>query len=96
MPEESQKHSKNWEFSDCLEKLFKPETVPGYYCRYCKESVETTRQLRIWKKPQILVFHFKKFCQDNFGEMKKNKQVIAFPEDGLCLDEYTHVNSKGK
>ena len=65
-----------------------------YKCRYCptcKEHRQATKKLDLWRLPEILVFHLKRF---SYSRYLKNKldTFVNFPVHDLDLSKY--VKSK--
>lgn len=61
------------------------------YCPRCKEHRQATKKLDLWKLPEILVFHLKRF---SYSRYLKNKldTFVNFPIHNLDLTKY--VKSK--
>lgn len=61
------------------------------YCPRCKEHRQATKKLDLWKLPDILVVHLKRF---SYSRYLKNKldTVVSFPLQNLDLTKY--VKSK--
>jgi hypothetical protein len=73
---------------DCLEWFSEAETLSGdnqVYCQQCKEHRDMTKRVEIWKLPQILICHFKRFGTNEQGERCKDKKTVHFPREGLDL-----------
>lgn len=80
-----------------LKKHFSKELLNNdckWNCPQCKQPREATRETFIWKLPQNLVIHFKRFSQ--FGSTYvKNESNVTFEIDSLSLDEFMHHEARG-
>lgn len=79
----------------CLEAFLKEEPLGPddmWYCPSCKEHRQATKKLDLWRLPEILVFHLKRF---SYSRWYKNKldTFVNFPIHNLDLSKY--VKSKG-
>ena len=68
------------------------ETLSGndkWYCNKCKDHVVATKKMEVYKTPEILIIHFKRFSHSRsmFGS-KKITEKIDFPIDGLNMSNY--------
>jgi len=85
---------KNLELVDCL-KLFTTNEKLGpndpWYCPKCKEFQRAMKKFDLWKVPQILVVHLKRFQYSKWSREKLNAP-ISFPIDSLDLSSF--VKSK--
>ncbi|CAN8303606.1 unnamed protein product [Cochlearia groenlandica] len=78
----------------CLEAFLAEEPLGQddmWYCPACKEHKQANKKLDLWKLPDILVFHLKRFM---FNSHLKNKinTFVNFPIHDLDLSKY--VKSK--
>ncbi|XP_027367832.1 ubiquitin carboxyl-terminal hydrolase 10-like isoform X2 [Abrus precatorius] len=78
----------------CLEAFLTEEPLGPddmWYCPRCKEHRQATKKLDLWKLPEILVFHLKRF---SYSRYLKNKldTFVNFPIHNLDLSKY--VKSK--
>ncbi|OVA20111.1 Ubiquitin carboxyl-terminal hydrolases family 2 [Macleaya cordata] len=79
----------------CLEAFLKEEPLGPddmWYCPTCKEHRQATKKLDLWRLPEILVFHLKRF---SYSRYLKNKldTFVNFPIRNLDLSKY--VRSMG-
>lgn len=78
---------------DCLNSFMNEETLSGddmWYCNKCKEFVVATKKMEVYKTPEILIVHFKRFSHNRmsmFGSRKINDE-IDFPVEGLNMTNY--------
>lgn len=78
----------------CLEAFLKEEPLGPddmWYCPRCKEHRQASKKLDLWRLPDILVFHLKRF---SYSRWLKNKldTFVNFPIHNLDLSKY--VKSK--
>lgn len=70
--------SKNINIYDCLTFFSQEETLGGsdkWYCSKCKDHVPAFKKMEIYKTPEFLVVHFKRFSHARnsmFGSRKLN------------------------
>lgn len=74
----------------CLEAFLKEEPLGPddmWYCPKCKEHRQATKKLDLWRLPDILVVHLKRF---SFSRFMKNKldTFVNFPVHNLDLTKY--------
>ncbi|KAK5946705.1 hypothetical protein PMZ80_000848 [Knufia obscura] len=83
---------------DCLNEYGKTETLSqdnAWYCPRCKEHVKAERQFELWKVPDVLVMHFKRFsAARNFRD--KLELSVDYPVEGLDLSSMVREKSDGK
>ncbi|KAE9619095.1 hypothetical protein Lal_00046907 [Lupinus albus] len=74
----------------CLEAFLTEEPLGPddmWYCPRCKEHRQATKKLDLWKLPEVLVFHLKRF---SYSRYLKNKldTYVNFPIHNLDLTKY--------
>ncbi|XP_028789871.1 ubiquitin carboxyl-terminal hydrolase 8 [Neltuma alba] len=80
----------------CLEAFLKEEPLGPddmWFCPKCKKPQQATKKLDLWRLPEILVVHLKRF---SFSRYFKNKleTFVDFPINDLDLSTYVaHKNS---
>jgi hypothetical protein len=85
--------SKNISIYDCLSCFGQEETLAGndmWYCSKCKDHVPAFKKMEIYKTPEFLVVHLKRFSHQKnsmFGSRKLN-MLIEFPVEGLDVTQY--------
>ena len=78
---------------DCLNSFMQEETLSGddkWYCNKCKDFVIATKKMEVYKTPEILIIHFKRFSHNRtsmFGSRKISEE-IDFPIEGLNMSNY--------
>ncbi|KAJ7971697.1 Ubiquitin carboxyl-terminal hydrolase [Quillaja saponaria] len=83
-PEESVSLSK------CLEAFLKEEPLGPedmWYCPSCKKPQQASKKLDLWRLPEILVIHLKRF---SYSRYLKNKltTIVDFPVNDLDFSSY--------
>lgn len=80
---------KGIELSECLDLFSAPEVLSDddlWYCPVCKDFRQATKKIELWKCPEILVIHLKRFSSSrNFRD--KISEVVNFPIEGLDLTD---------
>lgn len=68
-----------------------------YICRYCpscKEPRQAIKKLDLWRLPEILVIHLKRFSYNRYFK-NKLETFVDFPVDYLDFSTYiAHKNSQ--
>lgn len=85
----AKKFKKMITIEDCLNEFTKEEQLgesDPWYCPNCKEFKQATKKFDLWKVPDILVVHLKRFSG---GRISRDKidSLIDFPIDGLDLTD---------
>lgn len=75
---------------DCLRDLRTPELLGEddmWRCPDCKDFRQATKTMQIWKAPDILVVHLKRFssARTAYGRSSKIETFVDFPIEGLDL-----------
>ena len=83
---------------DCLNEFGKTETLSeqnAWYCPRCKEHRRADKQFELWKVPDVLVMHLKRFSSArNFRDKLELK--VEYPVEGLDLSTMVRDKSDGK
>lgn len=83
---------------DCLDEFGKPEILSesdAWYCPRCKEHRRASKQFELWKSPDILVIHLKRFSAQ--GRFRDKLDVsVDFPIKGLDLTTRVATQEEGK
>ncbi|XP_042476654.1 ubiquitin carboxyl-terminal hydrolase 8-like isoform X2 [Macadamia integrifolia] len=81
----------------CLEAFLKEEPLGPedmWYCPGCKKHRQASKKLDLWRLPEILVIHLKRFSYSRFMK-NKLETFVDFPIHGLDLSTYiAHNNSQ--
>ncbi|OAO95644.1 UBP8 [Arabidopsis thaliana] len=74
----------------CLEAFLTEEPLGPddmWYCPGCKEHRQAIKKLDLWRLPEILVIHLKRFSYSRFMK-NKLEAYVDFPLDNLDLSSY--------
>ncbi|OIT05101.1 PREDICTED: ubiquitin carboxyl-terminal hydrolase 8 [Nicotiana attenuata] len=74
----------------CLEAFLKEEPLGPedmWYCPACKQHRQATKKLDLWRLPEILVIHLKRFSYNRFLK-NKLETYVDFPTHDLDLSSY--------
>jgi ubiquitin carboxyl-terminal hydrolase 4/11/15 len=83
---------------ECLDESGKEEVLSEmdmWYCPRCKEHRRATKKLELWKTPDILVMHLKRFSSGAFRRDKLDVEV-DYPIEGLDLTSRVMEHQDGK
>ncbi|KAH6668752.1 hypothetical protein B0J14DRAFT_566408 [Halenospora varia] len=83
---------------DCLNEFGKEEILSEqdtWYCPRCKEHRRASKKFELWKTPDILVMHLKRFSSAGFRRDKLDV-VVDFPIEGLDLTSRVIETEEGK
>lgn len=83
------KGKKQLTIEDCLDEFTREEQLGAedpWYCPDCKEFRQATKKFDLWKVPDILVVHLKRFSAGR-GLRDKLDTNVDFPIEGLDLSE---------
>jgi len=83
--------SKPISLEECIQEFIKDEILTDenkWFCPHCKEDQEAYKKMDIWKAPEILIVHLKRFIQDRrYYSSRKNNVLVKFPIEGLDLTD---------
>ncbi|XP_057784693.1 ubiquitin carboxyl-terminal hydrolase 8-like [Salvia miltiorrhiza] len=74
----------------CVEAFLKEEPLGPedmWYCPNCKEHRQASKKLDLWRLPEILVIHLKRFSYTRFLK-NKLETFVDFPVDNFDLSNY--------
>ncbi|KAI8582965.1 hypothetical protein K450DRAFT_225674 [Umbelopsis ramanniana AG] len=80
---------KNVTLGDCLDEFTREEELGEddlWYCPRCKQHQRATKKFDLWRMPEILVVHLKRFSHTRTWRDKIDA-LIDFPLNGLDLTE---------
>ena len=81
------RNKSGFSLGDCLDEFGKPEILSendAWYCPRCKEHRRASKTFELWKAPDILVIHLKRFSAH--GRFNNKLDVMVdFPLEGLDL-----------
>lgn len=83
---------------ECLDEFGKMETLSennSWYCPRCKDHRQADKKFELWKVPDILVMHLKRFSSNrNFRD--KLELHVEYPVEGLDLSQRVIMNEEDK
>jgi len=86
-------NSEDIEVESLLDQFLIPECLEGdeqWYCPKCKEHVNATKKLDLWKLPPVLIIHLKRFKYDRLGiRQQKISNMVNSPLSNFSLEKYT-------
>ncbi|SJX64445.1 related to UBP12-ubiquitin C-terminal hydrolase [Sporisorium reilianum f. sp. reilianum] len=80
---------KTLSIEDCMDEFTREEQLgedDPWYCPNCKEFRQATKKFDLWKAPDILVVHLKRFSAGRHSRDKLN-MLVDFPLEGLDLTD---------
>ncbi|KAL2164269.1 hypothetical protein VTH06DRAFT_3485 [Thermothelomyces fergusii] len=83
---------------DCLDEFEKEEILSEqdtWYCPRCKEHRRASKKFDLWKTPDILVVHLKRFSSSGLRRDKLDI-LVDFPVEGLDLTKRVINKEEGK
>ncbi|KUI56295.1 putative ubiquitin carboxyl-terminal hydrolase 12 [Cytospora mali] len=92
------RHNKGISLDDCLNEFEKDEILSEedkWYCPRCKEHRRAAKKFDIWKTPDILIVHLKRFSSSG-TRRDKIDAVVDFPIEGLDISHRVLEKEDGK
>lgn len=83
---------------ECLDEFNKEEVLSendAWYCPRCKEHRRASKKFELWKTPDILVMHLKRFSATRSFRDKLDL-LVDFPVDGLDMTGRVECPEEGK
>lgn len=77
---------------NCLRSHFSTTTLEGdscWNCPRCKQPRKSSRTSKLWKPPQVLVIHLKRFALF-YGDFEKNTASVTFEPASFDVSPYMH------
>lgn len=91
----SRKSQESVSLYKCLDAFLKEEPLGPedmWYCPSCKTHRQASKKLDLWRLPEILVIHLKRFSYNRFSR-NKLETFVDFPIDDFDLSNYmAHKN----
>ena len=83
----------NITIKDCLSLFSQEEVLTGndkWYCSKCKEHQNALKKMEIYRCPEYLILHMKRFShqRSSFFSSKKITDEVTFPIEGLNMEPY--------
>lgn len=86
--------------NDCFKHTLKDEKFDEankVNCDFCGIKNKSTKIIKLWKTPKILIIHFKRFKLNEYGQqVAKITNQIIYPINNLDIGEYFDENSPYK
>uniref|UniRef100_A0A8V5H7B1 Ubiquitin carboxyl-terminal hydrolase 19 n=1 Tax=Melopsittacus undulatus TaxID=13146 RepID=A0A8V5H7B1_MELUD len=82
----------------CLNLFTKPEVLApeeAWYCPKCKQHREASKQLMLWRLPNVLIIQLKRFSFRSFIWRDKINDMVDFPVRNLDLSKFC-IGQKGE
>ncbi|KAL3536010.1 hypothetical protein ACH5RR_004471 [Cinchona calisaya] len=96
-PPFSSKSQESVSLYECLDAFLKEEPLGPedmWYCPSCKIHKQASKKLDLWRLPEILVIHLKRFSYNRFSK-NKLETFVDFPIDDFDISNYmVHKNSQ--
>lgn len=92
------RRKKGLTLDECLDEFGKEEILSEmdtWYCPRCKEHRRASKKFELWKTPDILVMHLKRFSSNGMRRDKLDIEV-DFPIEGLDLTSRVMEQEEGK
>ncbi|KAK6079971.1 ubiquitin carboxyl-terminal hydrolase [Seiridium cupressi] len=83
---------------DCLDEFEREEVLSEndtWYCPRCKQHQRASKKFDLWKTPDILVVHLKRFSSSGWRREKLDV-LVDFPIEGLDLTKRVFEKETGK
>lgn len=83
---------------ECLDEFERDEVLSEqdmWYCPRCKEHRRASKKLDLWKTPDILVMHLKRFSSSGFRR-DKLETLVEFPTENLDITSRVLQTEEGK
>ena len=80
----------------CLDNFTRPERLDDdnkWYCSKCKDHVRAEKTMKLWRLPNILVVHLKRFEFRNALRREKLETYVDYPLEGLDMNKYCASSS---
>lgn len=94
----AEKSHKGITLQDCLEEFTKQEKLGEddlWYCPQCKKHQQATKRFDLWKAPDVLAVHLKRFSSNRIFRDKIDTH-IDFPVEGLDLTDMVKERAAAK
>jgi hypothetical protein len=89
--ERAQNGKKGVSLDQCFQSFSRPERLDEHnmwYCSKCKEHVRALKTMKLWRLPNILVVHLKRFEVRHGFRRDKLDTFVNFPLAGLNMEPY--------
>ena len=76
---------------ECLDTFTRPERLDAqnmWYCSHCKDHVQALKTMELWKLPNVLIIHLKRFEYKHSLRRDKLDHLVDFPLYGLDMNQH--------
>ena len=83
---------------DCMKLWLQPEALDDeneYRCPGCKKEVQAIQKLDLWRLPEVLMVHLKRFVAIRDNPSEKIDTKVDFPLEGFDLGKFMPVSEGG-
>ncbi|TFK75037.1 cysteine proteinase [Pluteus cervinus] len=94
----AERQNKGISLQDCLDEFTKEEKLGEddlWYCPQCKEHQQATKKFDLWKAPDVLAVHLKRFSNSRMLRDKIDA-FVDFPIEGLDLSDMVGERAAAK
>ncbi len=88
--------NRNLTLDQCLDNFTRPERLDEdnkWYCSKCKDHVRAEKTMKLWRLPNVLVIHLKRFEFRNALRREKLDTFIEYPLKDLDMNKYCASSS---
>ena len=83
----------------CFDAFTKPERLDEHnkwYCSNCKEHVQAMKTMELWRLPNVLIVHLKRFEFKHALRRDKLDSLVEFPLEGLDMSRHCASADNGE
>jgi len=94
--QQQQQPSGNLTLDDCFSNFTRPEHLDEenkWYCSNCKEHVRAMKTMELWRLPNILIVHLKRFEYKNALRRDKLESFVHCPLENLNMSKHCASSS---
>lgn len=96
-----QSKSTTCDLDSCIQSFLASEILSvsdSWFCPKCKSDVQARKALDLWRLPEVLVVHLKRFSYSGHGyyttTSTKLDSLVTFPLTGLDMTRYVHPGNE--
>ncbi|KAL3914257.1 MAG: hypothetical protein SGILL_006174 [Bacillariaceae sp.] len=97
--EQARESQRGVALDQCFQSFSRPERLDEnnkWYCSACKDHVRALKTMKLWRLPNILVIHLKRFEYGHGFRREKLDTYVDFPFEGLDMAPYCPSASDDK